>query len=64
MKKLNQELLGRMELNSADMKEVKGGTKIIDKCYSGQGPTGSGGIATEWCLVYDDGSSRMVYIVT
>lgn len=52
-KKLNQDLFSNMELNNADLKEVKGGA--TERVYSGSGPTGDGRTAIEWCCVSDDG---------
>ncbi|NVO11891.1 MAG: hypothetical protein HXX16_18180 [Bacteroidales bacterium] len=60
-KKLNEELFGKMELNSADMKMVKG-EGIIDSCYSGSGPDGWGGCVQEWCVVFDTGRSKIITV--
>lgn len=60
-KKLNQALFGKMELNQADMKSVKGAE--AETVYSGSGLSGDGRRVHEYCTVFDDGSFRHDFIL-
>ena len=57
-KKLNSELFSKMEMNNADMSEVKGG---YERIFSGSGRTGDGYACTEYCIAYDNGSVGYEY---
>ena len=60
-KKLNQNLFGTMELNSADMKTLKGGN-ATECVYSGSGRNASTGqMCDEYCCAFDDGSFVRIF---
>ena len=61
-KKLNQDLFGKMELNQADMKMVKGGDDC-ETVYSGRGLGKDGRMLTEYCTACDDGTILYNYLL-